>query len=117
MKQVIFSGPSKLEVANVPRPVPKRGEALVEVRVCGICTWEQRVYRGTRKDYPLLGGHEISGVVQEANECASLRMGDKVAVSRVPRCGACIYCKVGQDNLCSYFTAVRTPGELWGPAG
>ncbi len=117
MRQVIMVRPYELEVVELPQPVPGPGETLVETRVCGICTLEQRVYRGIRNQYPFRAGHEVSGIVKEVNACSSIEPGDKVAVSLVPRCGSCAYCKAGHDNLCSYFTASRSTGELWGPGG
>lgn len=117
MRQAIFTEPWRVAVHTVDDPRPEKGQVLIEVRACGICTWEQRVFRGVRKDYPLLGGHEIGGVVIETTTKQKVKVGDVVAVSRLPRCNTCFYCEEGLDNLCSYFGPARSNNEPWGPAG
>jgi len=99
----------------------ENGYALVAVKACGICTWEQRVYRGVKATYPFHGGHEIVGVVERltGNSSTGYRVGDMVAVARLPRCGRCDLCARGLDNLCE---AGKTPrrrelGMVMGPGG
>ena len=79
---------------------------LVRVRVqaCGLCTWEQRVYRGAKRTYPFWGGHEVCGTVEKVNGANpnSYRIGDSVALALMRRCGECSYCKRGLDNHCVY---------------
>lgn len=114
MKRVVFTGPRSVDVQDVPVPSPGRGQALVEVRACGLCTLEQRVYRGTRSRYPFAGGHEVSGVVVESVD-GEVTPGTLVAVSRLPRCDSCINCVAGKDNLCAYSSGVMA--DLDGPGG
>ena len=62
----ILASPKEIIFEQVPIPTPGPGQALVQVKACAVCTWEQRVYAGTDKSsYPLLGGHEVSGVLVE----------------------------------------------------
>ncbi|NJL70667.1 MAG: alcohol dehydrogenase catalytic domain-containing protein [Candidatus Competibacteraceae bacterium] len=91
------------------------------MRACGVCTWEQRVYAGVdQKFYPLLGGHETSGVVVEIGDgvVGHFELGDHVAVSTLFRCGRCHSCRRGLDNLCDCWALQESPeGEALGPAG
>ena len=45
-----YGGVDVLEVREVPRPVPARGEVLVEVRAAGINPGEAMIRRGALND-------------------------------------------------------------------
>jgi L-iditol 2-dehydrogenase len=79
-------------------------ELVVRVAACGLCTWEQRVFRGAKPTYPFWGGHEVCGVVEESGPDAreDLLPGDFVALALMRRCGACHACRRGLDNHCAY---------------
>jgi L-iditol 2-dehydrogenase len=99
---------------DVPEPTVRSDAYLIRVLACGICTWEQRVYRGISATYPFAAGHEIGGVIQSAPQ-NGLSAGTTVAVSLLPRCGDCITCRLGLDNLCAYLNPSETsegPGGL-----
>jgi threonine dehydrogenase-like Zn-dependent dehydrogenase len=79
------------------------GEVLVKLKYCGICTLEQRLFTGvTRVSYPVIPGHEASGIVEEVGEevLNPLRPGTPVTLDLVTRCGECYFCRTGQSNLC-----------------
>ena len=70
-----FAGPIATE--EVETPVPGPGEVLVKVQACGVChsdlhlaqgDWD--MLRGITK-MPLIGGHEIAGVVSAVGEGVS----------------------------------------------
>jgi L-iditol 2-dehydrogenase len=49
-------------------------------------------------------GHEVSGeLVETGLNVANLRIGDRVAVFHRAECGACYYCKHGDETLCSEY--------------
>lgn len=103
MKAAVLTAPQRLEVQEVPTPQPARGEVLVKLKYCGICTLEQRMYTGAMKmQYPVIPGHEASGVVAETGEglFGELAPGTPVALDLVTRCGECYYCRTGHSNLC-----------------
>ncbi len=103
MKAAVLTAPERLELQEVPTPVAGAGEVLVRLEYCGICTLEQRLYTGAMKmHYPVIPGHEASGVVAQAAEglFAELAPGTPVALDLVTRCGECYYCRTGQSNLC-----------------
>jgi S-(hydroxymethyl)glutathione dehydrogenase/alcohol dehydrogenase len=56
---------------------------------------------GRPTPYPIIGGHEGSGVVESVGEgVTGLAPGDHVAVSFVPSCGRCEYCVSGRAYIC-----------------
>ncbi|WCN79442.1 zinc-dependent alcohol dehydrogenase [Micromonospora sp. LH3U1] len=118
MRQAVMTAPYEVVVHSVPDPRRGPDQVLVSVGACGLCTWEQRVYRGVRSEYPLLGGHEVGAVVLEAPAGSTVAAGDVVAVSLLPRCGHCHYCVSGRSNLCAYNAPAPPPdGRPRGPGG
>jgi L-iditol 2-dehydrogenase len=103
MKAAVLVAPQRLEIQTVPDPVMARGEILVRLTACGICTLEQRLYTGAMKiTYPLVPGHEAAGEIVEVGSevIGSFRPGMKVALDLVTRCGQCYFCRIGRSNHC-----------------
>ncbi|HEY5250170.1 MAG TPA: NDMA-dependent alcohol dehydrogenase [Acidimicrobiales bacterium] len=56
---------------------------------------------GVPSMFPVVGGHEGSGVVTEVGDSVTqVAVGDHVAVSFIPSCGTCYWCASGRQNLC-----------------
>jgi L-iditol 2-dehydrogenase len=114
MKALLLSEYSKLEVADLPRPVVEPGEVLVQVAACGICGSDVHGYDGSsgRRIPPLVMGHEAAGVIAEVGDGVSrFAVGDRVTFDSTVYCGACDYCFAGQINLCDnrQVVGVSTP--------
>ena len=100
------------EKESFEAPALKDGEALVEVAGCGVCHTDISFsYLGvkTRKQPPLVLGHEISGKVVEIGDGtdASLK-GKNVLVPAVLPCGECSMCRNDRRRIC---TAQIMPGN------
>ena len=71
MKALVLNdpgGPSPLSVVEAPGPVPGLGEALVQVKACGVCHHDLLAARGVLRRGVKPGvvlGHEFSGTVCE----------------------------------------------------
>ena len=51
--------------------------------------------------FPMLGGHEGAGVVEEVGPgVRSVQPGDRVATSFIAACGSCRWCVSGMTYLC-----------------
>jgi threonine dehydrogenase-like Zn-dependent dehydrogenase len=89
---------------DVPRPIPPAGEALVRVRLAGVCNTDLELVRGY---YPYTGvpGHEFVGVVEDAPgapEWTARRVvGEINAV-----CGQCPTCRAGRPTHCERRTVL-----------
>ena len=45
-KRAVFVGPEQIRFDELPIPEPGPHQALVKVKACALCTWEQRMYTG-----------------------------------------------------------------------
>ncbi len=84
MKALVLEADKQLTYVE-DRPVPEapdeRPAALVRVAACGICGSDiPRGFGGKAYFYPLVMGHEFSGVVEEPVAGGRFRKGDRVAV-------------------------------------
>lgn len=79
------------------------GEVIVKVAGCGLCHTDVGFYFGDvapRAKLPLVLGHEISGVVEQAGADFAHLQGAQVIVPSVMPCGECPNCKAGCSNTC-----------------
>ncbi len=103
MKALLLSEYNKLEIAELPVPVPGRDEILVRVAACGICGSDVHGYDGStgRRIPPIVMGHEAAGVVTGVGaDVHSFREGDRVTFDSTIYCGHCAFCQRGEVNLC-----------------
>jgi len=98
-----------LEPAELPVPVPGKGEVLIRVAACGVCHTELDEIEGRTPPpvFPVIPGHEVVGrVVECGRDAGRYRPGDRVGVGWFySACGKCAYCRTGNDNLCEEFRA------------
>lgn len=117
-------GPWSIEELDLDDPGP--GEVVVQTKVAGLCHSDEHVLQGdmsvSQADaeafgippmFPLVGGHEGSGVVIEVGEgVRSVAVGDHVAASFIPSCGRCHWCSTGQQILCDVGAKIFEPGMI-----
>jgi len=92
--------PVRIETVNVPDPGP--GEAVVDVRTCGVCHTDLH-YRegGINDEFPFLLGHEAAGVVESVGpDVAGVAPGDFVILNWRAVCGQCRACLRGRPWYC-----------------
>jgi threonine dehydrogenase-like Zn-dependent dehydrogenase len=118
-KRAVFVGPREVRLDELPIPEPGPRQALVKVRACAICTWEQRVYGGEEPYYPLAGGHEVSGELLKVGSqvYSDAKIGDRVMASPLTRCGYCESCRRGLDSICENARKSFRESDVPGPAG
>jgi len=103
MEAVVIEKPKFFQVKEVPDPRPGEGEVLLEVKACCVCGTDIHLLDGDFKGafYPLIPGHEFSGVVKEVGPKVShVKPGDRAAVEPFMACGYCYFCKTGKTNQC-----------------
>jgi len=108
-----------LEIARIPVPVPRAGEALVRIRACGVCHTDLHVIKGeVAFPRPAVLGHEISGTVvaigEGTTDARGLAIGDDVVGAFIMPCTECDACRRGRDDLCAnFFGQNRLRGTLY----
>jgi threonine dehydrogenase-like Zn-dependent dehydrogenase len=105
MKAVVFDGAVRF-VNDYPIPMPDKGEALVRVRMAGICNTDIEVIKGYSGFHGVMG-HEFVGIVERASEGAGALVDKRVVGEINCGCGVCEYCRSGLRNHCASRT---TPG-------
>lgn len=109
MRAVIMEAPLKVTIGEWDTPRAGPGEVVVAVAATGICAGDMYIYKGTNPyaAYPIIGGHEIAGVVADIGEGVSgLERGAQVVVEPFIGCGACYPCRVGKPNCCMKLTII-----------
>ena len=118
-KRAVFVAPRQIRIDQVPIPEPGPRQALVKVRACAVCTWEQRMYSGDEPYYPMAGGHEVAGELAAIGKqvYTDAKIGDTVLASVLVRCGYCESCRRGLDSNCDNARKSFSSPDVPGPAG
>ena len=90
------------EITELDLDGPKTGEVLIRYVAAGLCHSDEHLRHGDIVPrFPLVGGHEGAGVIEEVGEGVTrLAPGDHVICSFLPVCGHCRWCSTGKSNLC-----------------
>lgn len=89
MKAIVFD--KELKLAECEKPVPAPGEALIRVRLAGICNTDYEITKGYMGYVGILG-HEAVGVVEEINGPDQSLLGKRVVSEISYGCGKCEWC-------------------------
>lgn len=124
MKAAVLHGKEDVRVEEVATHPLREGEVRVAIEAALTCGTDLKVYkRGYHARMivpPAVFGHELAGVVTEVHgpqstvhsprsevqspkfkvQSPSWRVGDRVVVANSAPCGACFFCRNGQENLC-----------------
>jgi 2-desacetyl-2-hydroxyethyl bacteriochlorophyllide A dehydrogenase len=116
MKAAKIIRPGNMAVVEIPCPEPAPDEVLIRVMASGICGTDVHIFRGEYLgDYPVIPGHEFSGVVEAAgSQVTRFRPGDRVAVEPNIACDNCEACLNNRQNFCLNWSAVGVtrPGGM-----
>ena len=98
-RKILIYQDGKSEIAEENMCERQRGEAIVRVKACGVCGSDlPRIFKNRAYYYPIVLGHEFSGVVEES-ENENL-IGKRVSVFPILPCGKCEFCKKGLYANC-----------------
>jgi propanol-preferring alcohol dehydrogenase len=105
MRAMVLNEPNRpLQLCDLPKPRPGRGQLLVRVSTCAVCRTDLHVVDGELPSpkLPLIPGHQIVGQVEEIGEDNSdFTIGDRVGIPWLGWTdGDCVYCRSGRENLC-----------------
>ena len=108
MKAFVISNPYEAGVYEVDRPVPKEDEVLIKVMAAGFCGTDIHTYKGEHvTNYPIIPGHEFSGVIAEIGEkVTQFKIGDLVITDPNVFCEKCHYCKQNKQIHCEHIEVI-----------
>ena len=95
------------------RREPRAQDLVVRITHCGICATDlHSLEHGDPAAFPLVAGHEITGVVSAVGSAVDgFAVGDPVAVGNiVDSCGRCAECRAGRENDCAQFPTLTYGG-------
>jgi L-iditol 2-dehydrogenase len=99
-----LKGPEGMSYEDMPEPKPAKGEIKIKVHAAGICGTDVHILKDEYPaKFPVVMGHEYSGVIHEVGEgVTAFKPGDRVvSLTAVVTCGSCKYCSEGLLMLCS----------------
>jgi alcohol dehydrogenase len=109
MRALVYDGQLKLE-SDYAQPVSPPGEALVRVKLSGICNTDLEITRGYMGFQGVLG-HEFVGIVERCED--PTLVGQRVVGEINCYCGTCPTCLAGNPTHCPE----RSTLGIWGRDG
>jgi propanol-preferring alcohol dehydrogenase len=106
MRAMVLDKPRQpLQLRDVKKPRPAKGQLLVRIATCAVCRTDLHVVDGELPEpkLPLVPGHQIVGRVEEVGEGANskFQIGDRVGIPWLGWTdGECAYCRSNRENLC-----------------
>ena len=101
MQAALIVGKERVDLVDVPDPVPGPGGIVVDIDLCGICGTDVHAYASGSAYNPAICGHEWTGVVSAvAADAVGVAEGDRVVTAVPPACGSCGACLAGQARWC-----------------
>lgn len=93
---------NSLKVENRHLLTIQDGEALLQVKACGLCGTDiLKVQKKSAKPGTVLG-HEVSGIVAESRN-SKFQKGDRVVVAHHVPCFECHFCRHENFSMCAQF--------------
>jgi alcohol dehydrogenase, propanol-preferring len=120
MRAMVLDKPGQpLQLRDVPKPRPGRGQLLVRINTCAVCRTDLHVVDSELPNpkLPLILGHQIVGRVEEVGAemwegperpdsrgtkvAPTFAVGDRVGIPWLGWTdGDCAYCRSNRENLC-----------------
>jgi propanol-preferring alcohol dehydrogenase len=106
MRAMVLEKPQHaLQLHDVPKPKPAKGQLLVRVATCAVCRTDLHVVDGELPDpkLPLIPGHQIVGRIEQIGTgVEGFSIGDRIGIPWLGWTdGECAYCRSNRENLCN----------------
>jgi len=107
MRVAVYYNNRDIRLEERPRPEIGPGELLVRIEASGICGSDIMEWYRLPKA-PIVLGHEISGVVEEAGDgVEGFAVGDRVVATHHVPCNTCRYCLTDRHSVCDTLKATH----------
>jgi len=104
MRAAVLKNWFDLELCDIPVPEINDKEALIKVKLAGVCGSDMTVYRGKHMTatVPTVLCHEILGTIEKLPEgyAGPFKLGQRVLMNPIISCGECSACKRGLGHVC-----------------
>jgi len=102
MKAIAVTAPGSAKLIEIPDISPVSGEALLRVRMIGLCGTDLNTFRGKNPmvTYPRVLGHEVAASLEA--DVYPFASGTDVTLSPYSACGHCPSCRSGRANACQF---------------
>lgn len=115
MRAISCPEPGRLELIEIAPPSLQPGWVRVAIKHIGICGTDYHIFEGSHPflAYPRIMGHELSGVVTDANG-STFSDDDPVVINPYLPCYECPPCREGKTNCCETLKVlgVHTDGGM-----
>ncbi|MCZ7644827.1 MAG: zinc-binding dehydrogenase [Planctomycetota bacterium] len=102
-----FGGPEVVQIGQLDRPNPGRGEVLVKVKASALNhldVWVRKGRPGAEAKGAHILGSDAAGVVEKVGEdVEAFAVGDEVVVNAGVSCMKCAWCRRGDHSECPQF--------------
>ena len=110
MKAAFVKRKGKVEIRDVPRPEPGRGEVVLRIDACGVCGSDFIEASRWAKSWKRFG-HEVAATIHAVGDgVTDFAQGDKAVMALSVPCGECEACRNGRFRYCSGFIVAEQGG-------
>ncbi len=108
MKAMMIEKPNTCHLVEIDKPVPEAGWALIRVKAAAVCATDLELIGGSiGKQYPIIPGHEWSGIVEAVGSAKDEGwVGRRVVGSNDVVCLTCTECRSGRWRNCDSFREI-----------
>jgi 2-desacetyl-2-hydroxyethyl bacteriochlorophyllide A dehydrogenase len=103
VKALVYLGPGRMELQDVPDPTVGPGEVVIASTASSICGSDLHGFReaSPRRIPPLIMGHETVGTIDAVGDgVPATRIGERVVLKPIVSCSTCRWCREGAINHC-----------------
>lgn len=111
-----FAASTPITISELELDDPGPGELLIRIEAAGLCHSDLSVVDGNRvRPVPMLLGHEAAGLIEQVGAGVDdVRVGQRVVMTFLPRCGDCDGCATDGRMPCVTGSGTNNAGTLLG---
>ncbi|MBK9925032.1 MAG: galactitol-1-phosphate 5-dehydrogenase [Anaerolineales bacterium] len=107
MKAVVLENQKVITYKDVPTPEPGPGHVRLKIKAISICGSDIKRYVDGHRMYPLILGHENSGIIDRVGDGVSKEyVGKHAAIIPLVPCFECEECKRGYYSACHSYSFI-----------
>ena len=111
MKACVLESVGNLVYKEIPAPTPAKGEVLLRIKACGICSSDYaRVLKTGTYHFPTIPGHEFAGKIEMIGDGVDpVLIGKSAVIFPLLPCEKCTSCQRKQWAQCKNYNYIYYP--------